>query len=428
MVPTPQMLNNLDAEQLVLGALLLRNDQLAHIPDLKPGHFSEPVHGRIFESIRLAWQEGLKANPVTLKAAFDADPDLKSVGGAIYLAKCAGAAGLAVSVKDYAAAVIDLHGRRELSRVCNETLSALEFGTAIDNPVTGIAAAIARVADSVINQQVGNQVKTCLDVVEDIISEAIRFGDPIPTGYSRLDSALEGGLQKGRLYGFLARMKTGKTMILGSLAMNLAATGNKTLFIAAEMGANEIEVRNLARAMMIRQSQFRGQSLADSEILQERMRKWARGIDGKLLYQSSPGLTFSRLKSIIESAVYLHKIDGFVLDYWQLVQGDDHRQNRTLVLDEVAAWLASCVKRHGIYGITAAQLNRDGNGNARGGDGLANAADVCIEICRPDDEADPHRWLEMRQSRYTAMRNIGSENAPSYKVSEFGSHLEELPA
>lgn len=423
--PPPEALANAEAEQLVIGGLLLRNQGLAKIPDLKPEHFFHPLHQRLFRAIQRCWGDGIVANPVTLKAAFDNDDDLAHLGGARYLATLAASAGLAASVKDYAAAIIDLHGRRELARICVETLAMLEHGSSIENPVTGIAATVAKTCDAVINQQVGNQVKTCRDVVEDIITEASRFGDPLPTGYSRLDAALEGGIAKGRLYGFLARPKTGKTMILGSMALSMALNGKKILFIAAEMGANEIEIRNLARATMLHQPQFRGRQLADNAELQERVRKWADKMGDRLLYQSAPALPFARLKNIIESAVYLHKIDGFVLDYWQLVQGDDHRVNRTLVLDEVAAWLAATVKRHGIFGITAAQLNREGGGKARGGDGLQNAADCCIEICRPDDETNPDRWMEFRQSRYTAIATIGSERDPSYRITDNGAYLEE---
>lgn len=426
--PPPEALASSEVEQLVIGSLLLRNQGLASVPDLRPEHFFHPLHQRIFRAIQRCWSEGLVGNPVTLKVAFEGDADLAELGGGRYLAQLAAAAGLAVSVKDYARAIIELHGRREIARICVETLTALEFGTSLENPITGVAANLAKTCDAVINQQVGNQVKTCRDVVEDIISEATRFGDPIPTGYSRLDAALDGGIAKGRLYGFLARPKTGKTMILGSMAMSLAMSGKKVLFIAAEMGANEIEIRNLARATMLHQPQFRGRQLADNAELQERMRKWADRMEDRLLYQSAPGLPFSRLKTIIESAVYLHRIDGFVLDYWQLVQGDDARTNRTLVLDEVAAWMASTVKRHGIFGITAAQLNREGNGKARGGDGLQNAADVCIEICRPDDETNPDRWMEFRQSRYTAIATIGTERDPSYRITENGAYLEEQHA
>ena len=418
-------LENLEAEQLVLGSLLLRNGGLAKIPDLQPGHFVEPVHQRLFSAIRAAWQEGQLANPVTLKAAFDSDADLKALGGAQYLARIAACAGFAVSVVDYATALIDLHGRRELARICAETLAALEFGTVITNPVVGMAAAVAAAADGVINQQSGNRIKTCAEIVDQMIAESSKIGEPISTGYARMDEAMDGGMLRGKLYAFMARQKTGKTMVLGSLALNLALAGHKTLFIAAEMGAQEIELRNLARVTHQTQPELRKGAREDEET-QQRMRNWAAKMQDHLLYASEPSLTLSRLKTLIESAVYLYRIEAVVLDYWQLVSADDPRRGKTQHLDEVAQWLAAVAKRHNIVVIVAGQTNRDGK--MRDGDGLANACDLCLEICRPDDYTSRDRWLEMRQSRYTRWRDVGDEKDPSYRITENGSHMEELPA
>src|SRR4051812_137203 len=74
--------NNVEAEQSLLGALLVNNDALQYIGDqLSPVHFYEPLHSRIFEAIQKFNTKGLIANPVTLKHYFDQDEALMDIGG-----------------------------------------------------------------------------------------------------------------------------------------------------------------------------------------------------------------------------------------------------------------------------------------------------------------------------------------------------------
>ncbi|MBV8939062.1 MAG: replicative DNA helicase, partial [Alphaproteobacteria bacterium] len=77
---------NIDAEQALLGALLVNNDALSRVGDhLKPDHFYEPVHQRLFEAILKFHERGLIANPVTLKHYFEQDEALAKIGGGQYL-------------------------------------------------------------------------------------------------------------------------------------------------------------------------------------------------------------------------------------------------------------------------------------------------------------------------------------------------------
>src|SRR3954467_12661468 len=73
---------NIEAEQALLGALLVNNDALQHIGDqLRSEHFYEPLHSRIFEAIHKFHDKGLIANPITLKHFFDQDEALADIGG-----------------------------------------------------------------------------------------------------------------------------------------------------------------------------------------------------------------------------------------------------------------------------------------------------------------------------------------------------------
>ena len=105
---------NIEAEQALLGALLLNNEVLDRIGFVAPEHFYEPVHGRIFTQARDWVQAGKLASPVTLKPVLADDEGLQELGGTDYLARLAGATISIVSARDYAETVMELYSRREV--------------------------------------------------------------------------------------------------------------------------------------------------------------------------------------------------------------------------------------------------------------------------------------------------------------------------
>ena len=110
--------HNIEAEQALLGALLLNNDIFDRISAiLEPHHFYDPVHGRIFSTAAQRIQKNALASPVTLKPFLADDDGLAELGGADYLARLAGAAISIVAAKDYAQMVRDMALRRDLIRI-----------------------------------------------------------------------------------------------------------------------------------------------------------------------------------------------------------------------------------------------------------------------------------------------------------------------
>ena len=106
---------NLEAEQALLGAILVNNEAASRVTDfLRPEHFSEPGHQRIFAAALKLIERGQIANPVTLKYFFDQDEALAEVGGAQYLARLAGAAVSVINAQHYGRAIFDLALRRGL--------------------------------------------------------------------------------------------------------------------------------------------------------------------------------------------------------------------------------------------------------------------------------------------------------------------------
>jgi replicative DNA helicase len=100
--PRVDLPHNYDAEQAFLAACLV-NNEVFHEADqfLRPEHFADAVHGRIYEAIGVIVGKGQIADPVTLKNQFDQDGALATVGGAEYLVKLAIAVVTVISARDY---------------------------------------------------------------------------------------------------------------------------------------------------------------------------------------------------------------------------------------------------------------------------------------------------------------------------------------
>src|SRR6476620_9498226 len=108
--PASQTLpQNVEAEAALLGALMIDNRLVEDVQlKLRPDHFFEPLHGRIYEAILRMTDANRVANPVTLKPMFDGDEAMKEVGGPAYLAQLTGSGAAVIGARDFAAQIYDL--------------------------------------------------------------------------------------------------------------------------------------------------------------------------------------------------------------------------------------------------------------------------------------------------------------------------------
>ncbi len=115
---------NIEAEQALLGAILVNNAAFHRVAEfLRPEHFAEAVHGRIFAAIAKLIERGQIANPVTLKTLFDQDGALAEIGGAAYLARLAAAVVTIINAEDYGRTIHDLHLRRQLISIGEDVVN-----------------------------------------------------------------------------------------------------------------------------------------------------------------------------------------------------------------------------------------------------------------------------------------------------------------
>ena len=111
-----QILHNLEAEQSLLGALMLNNQAFELVAEyLRAEHFSHPLHKLIYEAMTRLVDRSQVADPITLKPLLENDPLINEAGGIGYLVDLAAGVSSTVSVRDYAKMIHDFFLRRSLS-------------------------------------------------------------------------------------------------------------------------------------------------------------------------------------------------------------------------------------------------------------------------------------------------------------------------
>lgn len=408
-------LSNLEAEQAVLGAIMSNNAAMNHAEKaaIKPEHFSEPLHQRIFRLCVDGIASGNVVNPVTIKHHFADDKQTQS-----YMAKLIGASTSIVNVHDYSLIIVELAARRLVIEAAKEVLE-----TAYTSNASELAIVLGRAMNGVNLANDAPQMRNAKQITAQIIEDLQKDEQATPTGIGSLDGCMEGGLFAGKAYGFAARKKVGKTILASTISHNLNVAGEKHLFICGEMSGKEVHQRALGRVLNVYPNAFRN-GFAKAPHMIEKLGAAYREMPENAIYYDAPGITFNQLRQAVGSAYINHGIKGFILDYWQLVGGKESRDSEAYHLGVVAQWMAEVVRRLGIWCICMAQSNQDGN--TRGGEGLRLAFDQVYQIhAIGDDPSSEYRWVEMMDTRYTKWRNIGSPDLGGWKLSEKGLYFQD---
>jgi len=395
---------------------------MAEVSFLREDDFFEPVNRRIFSAIREMIKRGEVADPFTLRPLFEKDEALSDFKGGCmaYFTILAHRGTNTIPIELYARSIMGLSQRRRTIALCESTKESAKQVTISESADEVIGTAI-QTLNSFLGEMPGRGTFTKKQVIQSIIGTMQNPVLPISTGYNNLDDAMGGGLFPGKVYGFAARKKVGKTMWAAGISHHLNQSGARHMFICGEMSPEEIEQRNICRQTREYPATFRGKAPFNADF-EDRLAEYYANAKNYTVYENAPGLTFERLQSIVLLGI-TNGIRGFVLDYLQLVGGKSDKKSTAEHQDEVAQWIADTARKHGLWAIVMAQINQEGN--TRGGEGMRLAFDQVYQIHRPDIKS-PEAWVEMMETRYTKWVNIGDERNAGYVVKDFGPYFEEV--
>jgi replicative DNA helicase len=371
---------NYEAEQALLGAVLANNAAFEKVADfLRPEHFAEPVHGRIFEACGTLIERGQIANAVTLKNVFERSEELTEVGGAKYLSELQGNFVSIINARDYGRTVHDLFLRRQLIAIGEDVVNDAfdhDLETTATEQIEAAEQQLYTLAES--GQTEGGFRDFKAAVVESIqMTEAAVKRDShvagVATGLTDVDKLL-GGLHKSDLVILAGRPSMGKTSLATNIAYH-AATSKRAerdaegdlvelpqvvAFFSLEMSAEQLATRILSE-----QAHVRSDSMRRGEIRQEefdRLFEVSRALyDLKLFIDDTPALTVPALRMRARRLKRQHGLGLIVVDYLQLMQaapGGRRNDNRVQEVSEITRGLKAIAKELDVPVLALSQLSR----------------------------------------------------------------------
>ena len=250
--PLPRELpHNIEAEQALLGAILINNGALENLSDwLRAQHFYDPLHARIYDTAAKVVEAGRRATPITLKDYFEGEAPVGPISIAQYLGRLISHATSVINAADYATTIRELARRRELIGI-GEEIAVTAYAMTVEPPVASqIEAAEARLFQL---SDHGRRVEARR--LDDVLPEVLKASAQsfasgtalagLSTGFKPLDDAL-GGLRPGNLIVLAGRPAMGKSALAEQIALNVAKQGTPALFVSCEMSHGELARRALA--------------------------------------------------------------------------------------------------------------------------------------------------------------------------------------
>ena len=358
---------NIEAEQSVLGSILVANDVLHKCHGLEAIHFSDPVHAEIFKECRALINEGKLASPVTLKYIFQDHPGMADLGGVGYLARLAGSAS-PMAAKDYAQTVKSLWARRDLVNAVSEAKERAESHAG--GTVSEITGALeARLAD---NRNQGGSKPLARAFIHGVhravteLSDAYQ-GKSTPgrqTGLAAIDKFL-GGFKPGRVYVLAGRPSMGKTAVGMNLAKRIACQGKGVIFASLEMPEVELTNRYLSQSLRERGQYVEYQRIENAWISEGEMGEIveeAKAIADLPIWTITPENSdlidlLSSIRSVARRFTDDNPLGMIVVDYLQLI-GVKNQQNETAKIDAVSVAIKRISMELNVPVILLSQLNR----------------------------------------------------------------------
>ena len=371
---------NLEAEAALLGALMIDNRVAEDVQvRLRPEHFHEPLHGRIYEAVLRLVDKNMIANPVTLRPMFEADEGMRALGGPAYLVQLTSSGSGLIGARDFATQIYDLALLRALIGVGREMVEkAIDTSESVDPKaqIEQAEVALYRVAEE--GGEEGG-VKSFVQAARAAVQQAERALNSgghlsgITTGFDSLNGKM-GGLHRSDLLILAGRPGMGKTSLATNIAFNAAmravrdkedgidpakSAGAAVAFFSLEMSADQLATRILSE-----QSRISSENLRMGKISQQDFRDLARAaaeLETLPLYiDDTPGLTIAALRTRARRLKRQRGIDLVIVDYLQLLQGSGKGGdgNRVQEISEISRGLKQLAKELHVPVIALSQLSR----------------------------------------------------------------------
>ena len=352
---------NVEAEQAVLGAMLLSHDAvIVAMEKLQSQDFYRDVHRIIFEAMEHLHRENKEIDVITLPDELKRMKKLDDVGGLEYVLNLPNLVGSAANIEYYANIVAEKALARNLISTCTElTTEAYDGQKETEALLDDAERRILQLSDTKNRgdfASVGAVVEVTLDKITKLYENKAGLTG-LPTGFRDLDR-MTSGLQPSDLILVAARPSMGKTAFTLNIAQNVGVRQHKTVaFFSLEMSQEQLVQRLLCQIAHIDSQKLRtGQLNSDEE--------WTRLTDAcDKLYESpiyiddTPGISVAEMRSKARRLKSEHGLDLIIVDYLQLMQGRN-AESRQQEISEISRSLKALARELKVPLIALSQLSR----------------------------------------------------------------------
>ncbi|MFL5132515.1 MAG: replicative DNA helicase, partial [Microvirga sp.] len=370
--------SNIEAEQALLGAILVNNDAYYRVSDfLEAGHFIEDLHRRIYEVATSLIKAGKVATPITMKT-FLGDQDLGGITVSQYLARLAAEATTVINAEDYGRTIYDLAVRRNLINIGEDMVNVAFDAPVETSPRDQIEEAERRLYALAETGRYDGGFQRFSDALTAAIDMAAaaykREGalSGISTGLVDLDRSL-GGLQPSDLVILAGRPAMGKTSLVTNIAFNIAkayqaekqqdgtlktVNGGIVGFFSLEMSAEQLATRIIAEQSGVPSYKIRRGDMREDDFY--KITEAAREMQSIPFYiDQTGGISIAQLAARARRLKRQRGLDILIVDYLQLLSGSSKKgENRVQELTEITTGLKALAKELSVPLVALSQLSR----------------------------------------------------------------------
>jgi replicative DNA helicase len=372
--------HNLEAEQALLGAVLVNNEAMDRVSSfLEAHHFFDPLHQQIYETAGKLIHAGKQATPITLRTFFEsAEPISSNLTVPQYLGTLAANATTIINAEDYGRTVYDLATRRALIIIGEDMVNGAYDATVDSTPQRQIEDAETRLYDLAEQRKYGQGFLgfgTALTNAIEMANAAYKRDghlSGLSTGLVDLDSKL-GGLQPSDLIILAGRPSMGKTALATNIAYNIARAhraeaqqdgttktvdGGIVGFFSLEMSAEQLATRILSERAEIGSEKIRRGMIDEGEF--RKLVEVSREMSESPLYiDQTGGISIAQLASRARKLKRQKGLDLLVVDYLQLLTGSKRTNDgRVQEVSEITTGLKALAKELAVPIVALSQLSR----------------------------------------------------------------------
>src|SRR5262249_28061695 len=372
--------HNFEAEQALLGAILINNAAYQRVAEfLRPEHFADPLHGKIYDSLSRLIERGQVVSAITLKTYFEQDEDMKTAGGATYLARLAATYDHLIDAGAFGRTVLDLYLRRQLIDLGEGVVNGAFGGDVEETALSQIEVAEKKLYDLASSGQTEGGFKPFRTALTEatVAAEAAyhRAGQltGVATGLFQLDQLL-GGLHRSDLIILAGRPSMGKSSLATNIGFNAAKAyreehgedgkpkavdGAVVGFFSLEMSAEQLATRMISEQAEIPSEKIRKGELISADF--DRVLSVSHELEHlNFFIDDTPALSIAALRTRARRLKRTHGLGLLIIDYLQLLapSGRTRQENRVQEVSEITRGLKTLAKELDVPVIALSQLSR----------------------------------------------------------------------